>query len=139
MREAEKEDGDLKQGKHQKPPKRWVRILLIICGFVSLVVGMLGIFLPLLPTTPFLLLSAYCFARSSRKFHRWLLGNTILGKYIRNYREGRGMTLRAKICTLSLLWATILVSAYFCPIIYVKIGLLLVAIGVTIHVVRIKT
>lgn len=116
----------------------WIRRVLIVAGFLFVGLGILGIFLPVLPTTPFLLLAAACFARSSQKFYNWLLNNRWFGRYIRNYREGRGIPLRVKIITISLLWVTILISAYFVSIIYVRIFLILVAIGVTIHVVRLR-
>jgi len=115
----------------------WVRRVLIAAGLLFVGLGILGIFLPLLPTTPFLLLAAACFARSSQKFYNWLLNNRWFGRYIRNYREGKGIPLRVKVMTISLLWVTILISAYFVSIIYVRIFLILVAIGVTIHVARI--
>ncbi len=115
----------------------WIRRVLIVAGFLFVGLGILGIFLPVLPTTPFLLLAAACFARSSQKFYNWLLNNRWFGRYIRNYREGKGIPLRVKIITISLLWVTILISAYFVSIIYVRIFLILVAIGVTIHVARI--
>lgn len=115
----------------------WIRRVLIVAGFLFVGLGILGIFLPVLPTTPFLLLAAACFARSSQKFYNWLLNNRWFGRYIRNYREGKGIPLRVKVMTISLLWVTILISAYFVSIIYVRIFLILVAIGVTIHVARI--
>jgi len=115
----------------------WIRRALIAAGFLFVGLGILGIFLPVLPTTPFLLLAAACFARSSQKFYNWLLNNRWFGRYIRNYREGKGIPLRVKIITILLLWVTILISAYFVSIIYVRIILILVAIGVTIHVARI--
>lgn len=61
--------------------------LLFVLGFVSLILGIVGIILPLLPTTPFLLLSAYCFSRSSEKFHNYILNNKVFGQYIRDYNE----------------------------------------------------
>src|SRR3990172_10915598 len=86
--------------------------LLLAAGFATSGLGILGIFLPVLPTTPFLLIAAACFARSSEKFHRWLLNNRFLGGYIRNYIEGRGMPVKNKVFTLVLFWAGISLSAY---------------------------
>ncbi|MFO7928749.1 MAG: YbaN family protein [Candidatus Humimicrobiaceae bacterium] len=113
---------------------------LITSGSLSLGLGVLGIFLPILPTTPFLLLSAACYANSSKKFHRWLLGNKVFGKYIKDYKEKRGLTLKTKITAITVLWLTISCSAFFAvDIIWVKFLLFLVAIGVTIHLIYIKT
>ncbi|MBT6146043.1 MAG: YbaN family protein, partial [Gemmatimonadetes bacterium] len=74
-----------------------MRILFFVIGTMSVVAGVVGILLPLIPTTPFLLLAAWCYARSSERFYRLLLSNRWLGPYIRNYRDGRGMSLRAKV------------------------------------------
>jgi uncharacterized membrane protein YbaN (DUF454 family) len=70
--------------------KNWIRILLVIAGTLFVGLGIIGIFIPVLPTTPFLLLAAACYARSSRKFHEWLLNNRWFGDYIRNYLQGKG-------------------------------------------------
>ena len=97
-------------------------------------------FLPLLPTTPFLLLAAACYARSSDRLNRWLLDHPTLGKFIDDYRSGRGMPLRAKIVALVLLWGTITVSAIFAvSALWARMLLAAVAVGVTIHLLAIKT
>ena len=93
--------------------QRVVRALLLVAGTISLAFGAIGIVLPILPTTPFLLLSAACYLKGSEKMHRWLLNNKLFGTYIKNYREGKGMTAKAKVFTLSLLWITIVYSALF--------------------------
>jgi len=114
--------------------------ILIVCGTVSVGLGTIGIFVPLLPTTVFYLLAAYCYARSSQKFYNWLLNNRWIGEYIRNYREGRGIPLKQKIFSISLLWLTIGYSAWFVVSLWwVRLILLGIAIGVTIHLVTIKT
>jgi uncharacterized membrane protein YbaN (DUF454 family) len=84
-----------------------VKIVLTILGLLSLVLGVVGIFLPLLPTTPLLLLSAWCFIRSSTKLYDWLLSHPYLGKYIRNFREHRAIPLRVKILSVTMVWLTI--------------------------------
>ena len=89
------------------------KFFLIFAGFLFTALGVIGIFLPLLPTTPFLLLAAAAFFRSSEKYYRWLLDNKYLGKYIKNYREKRGIPSRAKITALILLWISIGYSAFF--------------------------
>lgn len=116
------------------------KAILIFAGTVFVGLGVLGVFLPLLPTTVFLLLAAYCYSRSSERFHNWLLNNRLLGKYIRNYRSGRGISIRQKATTLVFLWVSIgfsiwLLSAAF----WWTIFLLAVAVGVTTHVLCIRT
>ena len=122
------------------PVNNTVRVLLIASGTLCVALGILGIFVPVLPTTPFLLLAAFCYARSSERFHRWLLGNHWFGQYIKNYQQGRGIPLRDKILTLIVLWLTlsftVLVAA---PAWWVKLTLLAVGIGVTAHLLQIKT
>ncbi len=119
--------------------RRSRRILLLTVGSLCVVLGGIGIVIPVLPTTPFLLLAAACFLRSSQQFYNWLINNRILGFYIRNYLEGRGLPLRAKIVTISLLWGTILLSVFiFIQTAWVQILLVTIAIAVSIHVIRIK-
>ena len=123
-----------------KISNRLCRGVLIIAGTFFVGLGILGIFLPILPTTPFLLLAAVCYARSSKKFYNWLLNNKWFGKYIKNYRERKGIPLKLKILTVSLLWGTIIFSAFFIiQILFVSIILILIAIGVTIHILSIRT
>jgi len=116
------------------------RILFISLGTFFVALGVLGIFLPVLPTTPFLLIAAALYARSSQRFYDWLVNNRFFGKYIKNYREGKGIPVKVKVFAITLLWITIGCSAYFAvKILLVRIILLLVAIGVTTHIIRIKT
>ncbi|KAF0110418.1 MAG: hypothetical protein FD147_1678 [Chloroflexi bacterium] len=120
--------------------KSLTKTLLIICGSLCVSLGILGIFLPVLPTTPFLLLAAVCYGRSSKRFYNWLITNRWSGAYIRNYRENRGMTLKHKILEISLLWLAIGYTAWFIvPLWWVKIIMLGVAVSVTLHLVKIKT
>jgi hypothetical protein len=114
------------------------RQLLIVAGTISTAIGILGIFVPILPTTPFLLLAAACYIRSSERFYRWLINNRLFGTYIRNYIEGRGMPLRTKIFTIFLLWIAIGISVCIgTQNLVVRIVLVLVAIGVTLHIIYI--
>lgn len=116
------------------------RALLLAAGTLFVGLGVLGMFLPLLPTTPFLLLAAWCFARSSRKFYDRLLNNRLSGPYIKNYRDGAGISRRRKVLTLALLWLTIGSTSLFAVSSWwVRAALLLVAAGVTAHLVRMKT
>jgi uncharacterized protein len=87
------------------------RALLMTGGTISVVLGVAGIVLPLLPTTPFLLLAAFCYARSSERCHRWLLTHRYLGPYIANWRRGQRLTRRQVVVSLIVVWATVLVTA----------------------------
>lgn len=115
------------------------RNLLIISGTLSVGLGILGMFLPLLPTTPFLLLAGYCYARSSKRFYNWLISNRWCGEYIKNYQEGKGITLRHKVLAIILLWLTVSYSIWLVPAWWVRFLLLGIASGVSIHLLRLKT
>jgi uncharacterized membrane protein YbaN (DUF454 family) len=120
--------------------RRFVRTLWLIAGTLSVLSGILGIFLPVLPTTPFMLLAAYCYSRSSPRCHHWLLNNRWFGAYVRNYREGRGMPIREKALTIAALWLTIGATAiYALSAWWSRILLLAIACAVTIHLLRIRT
>lgn len=120
-------------------PNRFLRGLLIVAGSVFLGLGILGIILPLLPTTPFLLLAAACYARSSKRIYTWLLTNKWFGNYIKNYREGKGVPLKVKISAISLLWVTILFSTIqLIDNLLVRILLILIALAVTVHIAAIR-
>ena len=118
---------------------RLKRQLLIITGTICVVIGVIGIFIPILPTTPFLLLATACYLRSSQRFHSWLMNNRVFGVYIRNYTEGRGMPIKVKLFTITLLWVTIGISiSVAAPNWIVKTILIIIAIGVTLHIILIK-
>jgi uncharacterized membrane protein YbaN (DUF454 family) len=117
-----------------------VEALYLSVGTLAVVLGIIGIFLPVLPTTPFLLLAAFCYARSSDRFYQWLITNRWFGKYIKDYREGKGIPRREKVLTLTMLWLTIGFAAIFTVSAWWgKLILIAVACGVTLHVVRLKT
>ncbi|WP_455586720.1 YbaN family protein [Bacteroides sp.] len=117
-----------------------MKTLYIILGTISLTLGVLGIFLPLLPTTPFLLLTAALYFRGSPRLYQWLLNQKHLGPYIRNFRENKAIPLRAKIISLLLMWGTMLYCIFFLiPLVWVKALLFLIAIGVTYHILSFKT
>lgn len=114
--------------------------VLVASGTFFLVLGIIGIFLPLLPTTPFLLLAAACYARGSKKFYNWLINNKFLGEYIKNYQEGRGIPLTVKIISITFLWITITFSIIIIVSNYlIQIILIIIAISVTLHILTIKT
>ena len=115
------------------------RRLLIGAGTLSAGLGIIGVFVPILPTTPFLLLAAACYMRSSERFYRWLINDRIFGAYVRNYIEGKGMPVKIKMFTILLLWLTIaLTVAFAVENMVVRIILLCVAVGVTAHIALIK-
>ena len=119
---------------------RLKRSLYVVAGTVFLAVGCVGIVLPILPTTPFLLLSAACYLKGSERMHRWMLNNRWFGNYIKNYKEGRGLSLRAKGFTLALLWLVIGYSALvIVSIILVQVILFAVAVGVSLHIFTLPT
>ena len=111
-----------------------MKILFLILGTLSLVLGIIGIFVPVLPTTPLLLLTAYCYYRSSERMYGWLMNHPYLGEYIRNFRENRIIPRRVKACTLILLWASLLFCAYTLDPLWLKGLMMVIAIGVTWHI-----
>ena len=119
---------------------RFKRGLYFLAGTIFMVLGGVGIVLPILPTTPFLLLSLTCYYQSSERMHNWMLNNKWFGSYLRNYVEGKGLSLKAKLFTISLLWILIVYSAFFVmKIIIVQILLFIIAIGVSIHLIKLPT
>lgn len=109
-------------------------------GVICVVLAFLGVLIPVLPTTPLLLLAAFLFTRSSPRALHWLENNRLFGAYIRNYRSGRGMKLRDKVITLALLWLGIGLSIVFLlDRLWLELLVAAVAAGVTAHLVRIKT
>ena len=123
----------------ERSTPRWLRWLLVAAGFLFVGLGVVGAFLPLLPTTPFLLLAAACFARSSERFYNWLVNNKWFGVYVRDYREGRGIPVRIKVVTIGALWVVIGLSAAFAvSSLIVRIILLLIAAAVTAHILLIR-
>jgi uncharacterized membrane protein YbaN (DUF454 family) len=125
-------------GSMDKPSLR--KLLLVCAGFLSVGLATIGVFVPVLPTTPFLLLAAACFARSSDRFYGWLITHRLFGRYIRYYRKYRAITGGAKVFTLLLLWAvmgyTVLAVVHS---LLLRVLLLLIATGVTIHILTLKT
>ncbi|WP_368653967.1 YbaN family protein [Ornithinibacillus sp. 4-3] len=116
------------------------KIFLVIVGSISLALGVLGIFLPLLPTTPFLLLSAACYVRSSEKLYQKLITNKYVGKYIQNYRSGKGIPLKTKIFAVTLLWISMGYTVIFViPLIAVKVMLTMIGLFFTWVILKQKT
>jgi len=116
------------------------RFLYAAAGILSLGLAVAGVFLPVLPTTPFLLLAAAAFARGSPRLEAWMLGHRLFGRMIRDYRERRGIRLGVKIFALSALWVTIGLSAVLAvDHIAARIALVVVAAAVTWHIARFRT
>ena len=118
-----------------------MKSLLAVLGVVSMSLGVAGIFLPLLPTTPFLLLAAWAFVRSSPRLYAWLINHPHLGEYIRNFRENHAIPLRVKVVSVSLVWLTI----GFCIVAVVgqwwlaQAALALLAAAITWHILSYDT
>ena len=115
------------------------KYFLLTIGTISIFLGILGIFLPLLPTTPFLLLASYCYLRSSKKMYRWIMSHKTFGSYIHNYIEYKAIKKRTRISAIIFLWGSLGFSIYLAPIFYVKILLFAIGTGVTIHLLTLKT
>jgi uncharacterized membrane protein YbaN (DUF454 family) len=115
------------------------RIALLVTGLVSLGTGILGIFIPLLPTTCFLLLAAWCFGKSSPRLHAWMMNNRWFGDYLSDYKAGRGIPRKLKVGSLSMLWVVILASVAFAvSALWVRTLLIVIAVAVTIHVASLR-
>ncbi|MBR4149537.1 MAG: YbaN family protein [Rikenellaceae bacterium] len=117
-----------------------MKIVLIIIGTIAFVLGIIGIFLPLLPTTPLLLLAAALYFRSSPRLYDWLLNHPYFGSYIRNFREYHAIPLHAKIVSVGLLWLTMgyCIVAIIEPL-WLRIALGILATAITIHILSFKT
>jgi uncharacterized membrane protein YbaN (DUF454 family) len=116
------------------------RHLYLFSGFLLVGIGILGIFLPVLPTTIFLILASACFMKSSQRANDWLKNHKWLGPYLRNYQDKTGLTVKSKIVSISLLWISITLSAFLLTDeVAVRILLLAIAVGVTIHLAMVKT
>jgi len=120
--------------------KTVVRFALLSLGWICVVIGAVALVVPVLPTTPFLLVAAACFARSSDRFYGWLIHHNWFGPFIRNYREKGGMTRGQKAVALGTFWPAVLVSAVFAPAVpWIRLVLVLCAVGVTTYLLTLKT
>jgi uncharacterized membrane protein YbaN (DUF454 family) len=127
--------------------RKLVRTLWFIAGTICVVLGAIGVVLPILPTTPFLLAAAACYYKSSKKMHNWLLNNRWFGEYIRNYTEGKGLPKKTKIIALTVLWTTISLSTVFMLhrllppklVLPLQLVMIVVAVAVSIHILRLPT
>lgn len=133
-----KYNNPIKPGKFSKTV---IKNIFVLAGIISLILGIIGVFLPLLPTTPFILLSASLFARSSDKLYNKLIEHKMFGKIVRDFHEDKSISLHAKIISLSLMWASMLYAIIFVAQdkLWLQILLGIIVIGVTIHILRYKT
>ncbi len=116
------------------------RVIYLVIGTLALFLGALGIFLPVLPTTPFVILAAACYLRSSKRMHAWILQSRLFGETIENFQAGRGLKRDTKIRALVLMWATISISAFFfVDQLIFRVAMFLVAAGVTVYLLRLPT
>lgn len=113
--------------------------LLMVAGSVALVLGIVGVVLPVLPTTPFLLLASYCYMRSSKRLYDWLMNHRILGPYLYDYIMYRGVRRRARTAALTFLWLTLILSGIIVDSLHIRLFLGVVGIAVSIHLLMLKT
>lgn len=133
------------QGNDSRSPdnrraERVIRALWVTLGAISLALGIIGIFLPLLPTTPFVLLAAACFARGSERFHGWLLSHPRFGPLVHDWQTHRAIPLRAKWLALSMMWVSMGTTAWLLrakPL--ASFSLLACALAVSVWMVRLPT
>ena len=117
------------------------QILWFLLGFIIMSIGIIGIVVPGLPTTPLMILAAACFAKSSQKFYDWIINNRMFGKHVKNYREGKGIPKKSKPIILTTLWIFVLFAVFVAipdGILISKISTLILAIIGTIFILRIK-
>ena len=118
-----------------------MKSILALLGLISLGLGIVGAFLPLLPTVPFVLLSAFLFARSSDRLHNWLITHKIFGQLIKDFHEKRGITIQGKIAAISMMWTSNIISIVFIinNILWLQILMSIVTLSVTIYILQYKT
>jgi uncharacterized membrane protein YbaN (DUF454 family) len=114
------------------------RIILNILGFLALAVGAIGVVLPLLPTTPFVLCAAGCFSAANPAMYRWLVKTRYFGEYIRNFREKTGVSTGTRVRALIFLWAALIISGAIVRRPLVLVVLAVVGVGVSIHLLLLR-
>ncbi len=115
------------------------KIAFIFLGTMAVVLGAMGIFLPLLPTTPFLLLAAYFYVRSSKRLYRWLINHRVFGIYIYSYITHKAIDIKTKVGMITLLWVSLGFSMWIMKTAWISGLLVLVGCGVTTHLVLLRT
>ena len=112
---------------------------LFVLGWICFALGIIGLVLPIMPTTPFLILSAVLFAKSSDKFYKWLVTHKIFGRFIKDYLKYKAIPMEYKIGYILILWVSFSVSAYFININYIRVIIYIILIIATIKILSIKT
>jgi uncharacterized membrane protein YbaN (DUF454 family) len=120
-------------------PLKIKKIALIIMGSAAIGMGVLGIILPVLPTTPFLLIAAYCYTRSSERMYFWLINHRVLGVYIRSYLEHRAITRNTKIIALISIWVTLPIALLLISNWYIGGPVFVIGVCVSIYIIKLKT
>mgnify|MGYP001981816466 FL=1 len=118
------------------------RIFWFSIGFISMTLGLIGIPVPGLPTTPFMILAAACFAKSSQRFYDWIINNRLFGEHVRNYREGNGIPKKSKPVILGTMWAFVLFAVLVAipdDVLVSKAATLILALIGTIFILRIPS
>jgi hypothetical protein len=116
------------------------KIVFTLVGTISLLIGLIGIILPVIPTTPFILFSAWCYYRGSERFHDWLVNHPYLGPIVEEYGNGEGMTKESKIKAIILTWTAVLMTAVFIlQSLLMRAIIIVIAVIGTIVLIRIKT
>lgn len=117
-----------------------MKLVLLTVGWISLGLGTIGLFLPVLPTTPFVLLAAACFLRSSERLHGWLVEHPTFGTHIADYLAGHGLTRRTKMVAIGTLWASVALSTIvFVPHALADAIIIVIAAAVTVYLLRLPT
>ena len=112
------------------------RILYLLLGWFSLLTGIIGIFLPLLPTTPLVLLAAWCFSRSSERFHSWLLNHKFFGPIVSDWQSSDGIPKRSRNRAIVFMWAGMLISILMVSRFWATIGLIAIGTCVSVYLLR---
>lgn len=115
------------------------KYIFILFGCLSILLGILGIFLPLLPTTPFLLLAAYFFTRSSKRLHSWLIHHKTFGQYIYQYETHRAMDRKTKLVAMGSMWVSLCISMILVSNFYIRLLLIVIGIGVSLYIRSLRT
>lgn len=115
------------------------KYLFVILGSICLGLGALGVAIPVLPTTPFLLIALACYLRSSRRLYDWLIHHKVFGLYLYNYVTYRAVPRLTKVFALIILWVGLITSILLVEILFVRLILLAVGIVVSIHILSLKT
>ena len=119
--------------------KRVKKYLLIALGTIFLILGSIGIILPILPTTPFLLMAAFFYLKSSQRLYHWLINHRILGIYIYSYITYKAIDIKTKVTSISLLWVSLVISMVIINNIYLTLILISIGLGVSTHILLLKT